>query len=91
MSEGIPAGVGIALLLAYLGFVLGMLLLMAVIAWKITARTGYSGALGLLYFVPLANIIFLLILAFSEWPIQREVKALRQQLAQSTGSRTPSR
>lgn len=82
-SNAFPAGIGIALILIYLAFVFGMLVLMAVIAWKITAKTGYSGALGLLYFVPIANIIFLLILAFGEWPIHREVKALREQLART--------
>ncbi len=30
-------------------------------------------------FVPIANFILLLVLAFGKWPIQRELEALRQQ------------
>jgi|SRR5205809_5621326 len=52
-----------------------------IIWWRIFAKAGYSGALGLLMFVPLANIIVLLVLAFARWPIQKEVDLLRQQIA----------
>jgi membrane-anchored protein YejM (alkaline phosphatase superfamily) len=52
-----------------------------IIWWRIFAKAGYSGALGLLMFVPLANIIVLLVLAFARWPIQKEVALLRQQVA----------
>jgi len=50
-----------------------------IIYWRIFAKAGYSGALGLLMFVPIANIIMLCILAFGEWPIYRELNYLRQQ------------
>jgi hypothetical protein len=70
-------GLGLTLLLVWLMFVVGMLILIGTIAWKITAKTGYPGPLGLLYFVPLANLVFLIVLAFSEWPIHRELKALK--------------
>jgi hypothetical protein len=53
-----------------------------IIWWRIFAKAGYSGALGLLMFVPLANIIVLLVLAFARWPIQKEVALLRQQVAE---------
>ncbi len=52
-----------------------------VVAWRIFAKTGYSGALSLLLLVPIANLIVILVLAFSEWPVQRELNALRQQAA----------
>jgi uncharacterized membrane protein len=48
--------------------------------WKIFKKAGYSGALGLLMFIPLINFILLLILAFSKWPIQRQLEQLQQQL-----------
>ena len=49
-----------------------------VIAWcMIFNRAGYSWALGLLVLVPIANVIIVLVLAFSTWPIQREVEQLR--------------
>ena len=39
--------------------------------WKICSKAGFSGALGLLTIVPIANIILLLYLAFAEWPALR--------------------
>jgi len=48
-----------------------------IIWWRIFSKAGYSGALGLLMFVPIANLVVLLILAFAEWPIQAELKQLR--------------
>jgi hypothetical protein len=34
----------------------------------------------LLMFVPIVNIIMPFVLAFADWPIQRELRSLRQQL-----------
>jgi heme/copper-type cytochrome/quinol oxidase subunit 2 len=57
-----------------------VLLFLFSIWWKIFKKAGYSGALGLLMFVPVINFIMLLILAFSKWPIQRQLEQLQQQL-----------
>jgi len=46
---------------------------------KIFSKTGYSWALGLLMLVPIVNIIMLFVLAFAEWPIERELRSFRQQ------------
>ncbi len=46
---------------------------------KIFSKTGYSWALGLLMLVPIANIIMLFVLAFAEWPIERELRSFKQQ------------
>lgn len=51
-----------------------------IIYWKIFSKAGYSGAMGLLMFVPIANIIALCILAFGNWPIYEELNALRQRV-----------
>ena len=62
--------------------ILVMLIIFAVkilIFCKIFSRAGYSWALGLLMLVPIANIIMLFVLAFAEWPIQRELRSFRQQ------------
>lgn len=48
--------------------------------WKIFAKAGYNGALGLLLFVPLVNVIMLCILAFQEWPIERELAHVKRLL-----------
>lgn len=50
-----------------------------VVYCKIAAKMGYSWALGLLMVVPIANIVLLLYLAFADWPIQRELRQLKQQ------------
>lgn len=55
------------------------IVLAVIIFWKIIGKTGRSGALALLGIIPLVNIGLLLWLAFSEWPIEREIRALRQQ------------
>jgi hypothetical protein len=47
--------------------------------WKIFSKAGYNGALGILMIVPIANIVMLCILAFSQWPILQELNRLRQQ------------
>lgn len=49
------------------------LLLAGVPLWRIVKRSGMHPALSLLLFIPLANLIFLWVFAFAEWP------ALKQQ------------
>jgi hypothetical protein len=44
-------------------------------------RTGMNPWLSLLMLVPIANFVMLIILAFTEWPVQRENRMLREQLA----------
>ena len=46
---------------------------------RIFSKAGFSWALGLLILVPIANIVILFVLAFAEWPIQRELRSFRQQ------------
>ena len=46
---------------------------------KIFSKAGYSWALGFLMLVPIANIVMLFVLAFAEWPIQKELRSFRQQ------------
>jgi hypothetical protein len=40
-------------------------------------KAGYSPAMGCLMFIPLVNIIMLFVLAFSQWPIERELQNAR--------------
>ena len=76
--------------LAGLIFWVIFLILMSVVWWKIVKRTGYHGALGLLLLVPIVNIVFMLILAFKEWPIQRELRALKTGGAASSKPMSPA-
>ncbi len=39
--------------------------------WRICSKAGFSGALGLLMLVPIANIILPLYIAFAQWPALR--------------------
>ena len=53
---------------------LTMLLVAVVVVlpfWKIFAKAGFSGWLGLLMIVPMVNLIALYVLAFSDWPGSR--------------------
>jgi hypothetical protein len=36
--------------------------------WRIVGKTGMPAALSLLFFIPIANVVFLWVLAFAEWP-----------------------
>ena len=44
--------------------------------WKIFAKAGFSGWLGLLMIVPMVNLIALYVLAFSDWPGTRRADRL---------------
>src|SRR6266487_4681775 len=45
-----------------------------IVWWRIFSKAGYNGALSLLMFIPIANLVMILILAFAEWPIYAELK-----------------
>ncbi|MHC4666094.1 MAG: hypothetical protein ACYS9T_09095 [Planctomycetota bacterium] len=69
-------------------FILVSLIITAVMAWaycRIFGKAGYPWALGLLMLVPIANIVMPLVLAFGDWPIQKELRLLRQQQNKTTG------
>ncbi len=78
-GSGIAAVLGAGLLI-YLIIILASIVLGIIIWWKIFSKAGYSGAMSLLMFVPVANLIVLLVLAFGRWPIYNELEALRQQV-----------
>lgn len=74
-------------ILMFLLFWLGFLFIIGLMWWKIMAKTGYHGALGILMMVPVANIIMMGVLAFKEWPVQAEHKGAK---AQSSGLPAPA-
>jgi uncharacterized membrane protein YhaH (DUF805 family) len=57
--------------------------------YLILKKAGMNPWLSLLMLFPLAGFIVLLILAFSEWPIERENRALRAQLGHSGADAPP--
>jgi hypothetical protein len=58
--------------------VLVAVVLSALIFCKIFAKAGYHWALGLLLLLPVVSLVALLYLAFADWPVQRELRQLRQ-------------
>jgi hypothetical protein len=74
-------GQSIAAFSAIIGIIsLAAIVFAVIIYWKIFSKAGYSGAMGLLMFVPIANIVALCILAFGKWPIYEELNQLRQRV-----------
>jgi len=65
----------------YLGMFLAILFnaLMVVIWWKIFDKAGKSAPLSLLMLVPLVNFYMMFHIAFSEWPVRRELDELRMK------------
>jgi hypothetical protein len=50
------------------------LIVVLLVIWpicRLVSKTGYSGAWGLLFVVPLINVIALWFFAFTEWPLER--------------------
>jgi len=64
-----------------IGLLLGIVvLIITVIAWwKIFSKAGHSGALALLFLVPIVNLVIFLWFAFSEWPIHRRMRELERR------------
>ncbi len=60
-------------------FALIVVIIKVLIFCKIFSKAGYCWALGLLMLVPIANIIMPFVLAFGNWPIQKEMRLLKQQ------------
>ena len=52
---------------------------------KIFSKAGYSWALGLLMLVPIANIIMPFVLAFGDWPVQKELRLLKHRQKNGPG------
>ena len=84
LSPEAAGGIGLALFAVFAVIGLAALILTIIIWWKIFAKAGWSGALSLLQLIPiplvisLAFTIVVLVFAFSKWPIQRELEALKQ-------------
>ena len=85
MNEG--ATVMIILLALTLLFM--ALLIKVLLVWafcRIFSKAGYHWAMGLLMLVPVADVVLPLVLAFGDWPIQKEMRKLKsQQQAASAG------
>lgn len=77
-GEGALAAMGIGMAVFFFFVMAFFLVLTIVIYWRIFSKAGWSGAMGLLMLIPVANLVALLYLAFATWPIQRELEALKR-------------
>jgi len=77
-SEAAPVIIAI---FAIFGIFLALIVVIikVLIFCKIFSKAGYCWALGLLMLVPIVNIIMPFVLAFADWPIQKELRLLKQQ------------
>ena len=70
--------IGFIFILFFLFIGLLITILMVWVHCRIFSKTGFCWALGLLMFVPIANIIMLFVLAFADWPVLRELRQLKK-------------
>ncbi|WP_284501694.1 hypothetical protein, partial [Actinotalea sp. C106] len=67
---------------AVIGVVLYLLFMLAIIAFgiycymRVAGKAGFPSWYGILALVPIANIVVLIMFVFTEWPIERENKAM---------------
>ena len=75
----VAPAIGFMFVLFFLFIGLLITILMVWVYCRIFSKTGFCWALGLLMFVPVANIIMLFVLAFADWPVLRELRELKQR------------
>src|SRR5438128_1323774 len=64
-------------LLCVMVFAIAIAVFMLFVWGTIFKKAGYSPWFALLMIIPIANLVWILIFAFSTWPIQRELEAYR--------------
>ncbi|RJQ50819.1 MAG: hypothetical protein C4521_13595 [Actinobacteria bacterium] len=52
--------------------------ILVVVFWQLYKKAGYEGGLGLMMLVPFVNVAAMLFLAFSEWPVLKELREARE-------------
>src|SRR5210317_172445 len=77
-TNGMSPEFGICFIAIILLVSLIILAVTVLVYCKIFSKAGYHWAMGLIALVPLGNLILLLILAFGQWPVHRELEALRR-------------
>lgn len=70
-------GMGEAQVLVLVAIYAVLLVLMVAVYTAIIRKAGYSGWYVLLMFIPIVNLVMLVVFAFAEWPITRELRAAR--------------
>ncbi len=77
---GLAAAGAIFFVIALVLIVVLMSVAVSVIIYcMIFHKAGFHWALGLLTLVPIGGIVMLCILAFCDWPVQKELRQLKQK------------
>lgn len=81
MHQGPDIAPAIGMIFVVFAAFIGLIVLVITILafCKIFSKAGYCWAFGLLALVPFGNLIMILILAFADWPIHRDLRALKPQ------------
>lgn len=88
-GAGVAAGFGVVFFivmglieLAALGFAIYMYT-------RVAGKAGYPKAYGLLTLIPVANLVFIIMFVFQEWPIERRLREAEQALVGRGGMLPP--
>jgi hypothetical protein len=77
-NSGAAASAGLmAFLAGYFIFIAILVVVGLIINWRIASKAGYPGWYSLGLLIPLVGLVLVILFAFMEWPIERELKALR--------------
>lgn len=74
-SDTAAAGLASGLILFACIVLLAISVFYVWVFWRVFAKTGMNGALGLLCLIPIGSLICMLILAFARWPIEDALAA----------------
>ena len=58
-----------------MGLIVGIVAVVAF--WRICAKAGFPGWYGVVVVIPMVNVLFVLFLAFAEWPLERKLSESR--------------
>ena len=77
--DAVPSVAVFVMILFWLMIVAVSIAVTLLIWCRLFHRAGFHWAMGLLMLVPIANIIMPFYLAFAEWPVLRQLKALQSR------------
>jgi hypothetical protein len=79
------SGLAGGILILFIAFIVLVLTAIKVFSFcKIFSKAGYSWAFGLLMLLPMAEIVIPLVLAFTDWPVCRELRLFKQEQSDSS-------
>jgi uncharacterized membrane protein YhaH (DUF805 family) len=77
-NNSVNAGVLATVFMIYGIIFVAIIIFTLWVYWRIFAKAGFNGAMSLLNLVPgIGQLICMIILAFSRWPIEDQIDALR--------------